>query len=506
MQKPQLNFWQIWNMCFGFFGIQFGFALQNSNVSRIFQTLGADYNDMTILWVAAPITGLLIQPIIGYFSDKTWGRLGRRRPYFLYGAIFASLSLFIMPNSPTLWIAAGMLWIMDAMINVSMEPFRAFVGDMLPRKQRAMGYAMQSFFIPVASVIASSMPWMLSNWFDVNSTAELGVIPDTVRYSFYAGGVVFLLAVGWTVFSTKEYSPEELEAFEKAERLLDNAEEPKEANRSVKQFFQGGVIWLLVGVIGTILVMLNIEALDKNLILLTGGLVFFGLCQITAGLFEKPTQMNASKRNGFSLVMVDLFNMPETMRQLAVVQFFSWFAFFAMWTSTTTAITSHHFGTSDVSSVAYSEGADWVGVLFSAYNLASVLAALTIPLVVKMFNLRIAHMINLVLGGCGFISFIFIDDPDWLIASMVGIGFAWASILSIPYALLSNSVPMKKMGLFMGIFNIFIVLPQILAASILGFLVSKLFAGETIYALVIGGSSMLLAAVLTLRVKQPKVL
>ena len=213
--KPQLNFWQIWNMCFGFMGIQFGFALQNSNVSRIFQTLGADYSNMAILWVAAPITGLLVQPIIGYFSDNTWNRLGRRKPYFLFGAIAASLSLFIMPNSPTLWVAAGMLWIMDASINVSMEPFRAFVGDMLPRKQRAMGYAMQSFFIGVASVIASSLPWMMTNWFDISNVAEPGMLPDTVKFAFYAGGVVFLLAVLWTIYSTKEYSPAELKPFKK---------------------------------------------------------------------------------------------------------------------------------------------------------------------------------------------------------------------------------------------------------------------------------------------------
>jgi len=499
MQKPQLSFWQIWNMCFGFFGIQFGFALQNANVSRIFQTLGADYNEMTILWVAAPITGLIVQPIIGYMNDNTWGKLGRRRPYFLYGAIIASLAILVMPNSPTLWIAAGMLWVMDASINVSMEPFRAFVGDMLPRKQRAMGYAMQSFFIAVGSVVASSLPWMLTNWFGVSNSAEIGVIPESVKYAFYTGGVIFLLAVSWTVISTREYSPEEFQAFEAAERELDNNTDESVPNRSAKQFFRGGFGWTGVGVMSTVLVMLNIQQLDKNLMLLTCGLIFFGLCQIIAGLLQHKGNSN----NGFSHVMVDLFNMPETMKQLAVVQFFSWFPFFAMWTSTTAAITSYHFGTSDVASATYNEGADWVGVLFSAYNLTSVVAAISIPLVVKQFSLRTAHMINLTLGGLGFIAFIFIKDPDWLILPMIGIGFAWASILSVPYALLSNVLPMKKMGLFMGIFNFFIVLPQILAASILGFMISKFFDGQTIYALVIGGVSMLLAGILTLRVKQP---
>ena len=357
--KPQLNFWQIWNMCFGFMGIQFGFALQNSNVSRIFQTLGADYSNMAILWIAAPITGLIVQPIIGYFSDNTWNRLGRRKPYFLYGAIAASLSLFIMPNSPTLWVAAGMLWIMDASINVSMEPFRAFVGDMLPRKQRAMGYAMQSFFIAVASVIASSLPWMMANWFDISNVAEPGVLPDTVKFSFYAGGVIFFLAVLWTIYSTKEYSPEQLKAFQEAEDS--NRTEETFIARSAKKYFTGGGIWLLVGLISFALVATNIEKLDKSLFILAGGFCFFAICQLIAGLMKKN-----NSHNGFAQVMSDLFSMPETMKQLAFVQFFSWFPFFAMWTYTTAAVTEFHFGSSDVTSSAFNEGADWVGVLFSS--------------------------------------------------------------------------------------------------------------------------------------------
>ena len=214
--KPQLNFWQIWNMCFGFIGIQFGFALQNSNVSRIFQTLGAEVDDIPILWIAAPVTGLLVQPIIGYMSDNTWNRFGRRRPYFLVGAVLATAALFYMPNSPALWVAAGMLWIMDASINISMEPFRAFVGDMLPNKQRTQGFAMQSFFIGVGAVVASALPWMMTNWFDIANTAPLGEIPDSVKYSFYCGGAALFLAVTWTVMKTKEYSPEELAQHEAA--------------------------------------------------------------------------------------------------------------------------------------------------------------------------------------------------------------------------------------------------------------------------------------------------
>ena len=495
--KPQLNFWQIWNMCFGFMGIQFGFALQNSNVSRIFQTLGADYSNMAILWIAAPITGLIVQPIIGYFSDNTWNRLGRRKPYFLYGAIAASLSLFIMPNSPTLWIAAGMLWIMDASINVSMEPFRAFVGDMLPRKQRAMGYAMQSFFIAVASVVASSLPWMMANWFDISNVAAPGLLPDTVKFSFYAGGVIFLLAVLWTIYSTKEYSPEQLEAFQNAEEqpLSEEFFTP----RTAKKYFTGAAAWLLLGLISFVIIALNVEQLDKSLFILAGGFCFFAICQLVAGLMAKN-----NSNNGFAQVMSDLFSMPQTMRQLAFVQFFSWFPFFAMWTYTTAAVTEFHFGSSDVTSAAFNEGADWVGVLFSAYNLTSVFAAICIPMVVKYFNLRIAHMINLFLGGAGFISFLFINDPTLLIVSMIGIGFAWASILSVPYAILANALPAKKMGLYMGIFNFFIVLPQILAASILGFLITKVFDNQPVYALVVGGASMLLAGLLTLRVKEPE--
>ncbi len=497
--KPQLNFWQIWNMCFGFFGIQFGFALQNSNVSRIFQTLGADYSNITILWVAAPITGLVVQPIIGYMSDRTWNKLGRRRPYFLYGAILASFALFFMPNSPTLWIAAGMLWIMDASINVCMEPFRAFVGDMLPQKQRGMGYAMQSFFISVAAVVASALPWIMSNWFDISNQAEQGVVPDSVKFAFYAGGAIFLVSVLWTVRSTKEYSPEELAAFEKAEENQLEESDLVNPTRSAKSFFLGGILWTGVGILLTSLVLINIEVLHRNLLLLTIGLITFGLLQIIAGSLENYNKGD----NGFSHVMVDLFNMPLTMKKLAPVQFFSWFPFFAWWSSATPAITSFHYHTSDTTSAVYAEGADWVSLLMSVYNIAAVFAAVLIPVMIKYLSVKSTHLTNLLIGGCSFISFVLISNPLLLIIPMIGVGFAWASILSLPYALLSNALPANKMGLFMGIFNFFIVLPQILAASILGFLVNHFFAGESIYALVIGGASMIIAALLTTRVEQP---
>lgn len=498
--KPQLNFWQIWNMCFGFLGIQFGFALQNANVARIFETLGADYSNMAILFVAAPITGLIVQPIIGYLSDNTWNKLGRRRPYFLWGALAACAALLVMPNSPALWFAAGMLWIMDASINVCMEPTRAFVGDMLPKKQRATGYAMQTFFIGVGAVVASALPWMMTNWFGISNTAEAGIIPDSVKFAFYAGGVVLLLAVLWTVYSTKEYSPEELEAFEKAENALSGMSEPEKVVRTTEQYFKSGGIWTLAGLFLSALLINYIDSLDKGLFILTGGITIFGLCQFIAGYLCQRGFSHA----GFAVVMNDLFDMPQTMKQLAVVQFFSWFPFFAMWTFMTAAITSHHYGTDDPTSSLYNEGADWAGVLSSVYNGTTIFAAMLIPVVVRMFNLRIAHMINLFLGGCGFISFLFIKDPQWLVLPMIGVGFAWASILGVPYAMLSNSLPANKMGMFMGIFNYFIVLPQILAASILGFLVTKVFDGQPIFAMVVGGCSMLLAGVLTLRVKEPK--
>lgn len=498
--KPQLSFWNIWNMCFGFLGIQFGFALQNANVSRIFETLGADYNNLAILWVAAPITGLVVQPIIGYLSDNTWNSLGRRRPYFLWGAIAASLALFIMPNSPTLWVAAGMLWIMDASINVSMEPFRAFVGDMLPKKQRGTGYAMQTFFIGIGAVVASALPWMMTNWFDISNTAEAGVLPDSVKFAFYAGGTIFFLAVGWTVYSTREYSPEQLKAFEEAEQELEVGEQEYIAPRTGAQYLRGGAVFTLIGAVLAVVIATNIDLLDKNLFILAGMFVTFGACQLIAWFMDS----NSKTENGFYEVIGDLFTMPTAMRQLAVVQFFSWFPFFAMWIYMTSGVTSHHFGTTDPTSAAYNDGADWVGILYAVYNGTTVFAAMIIPILVRKTNLRVTHLVNLYLGGLGYLSFLIIKDPDLLVIPMVAVGFAWASVLSVPYAILSNSLPAAKMGVYMGVFNFFIVIPQILAASILGFIVTRIFDGQPIYALMVGGVSMILAGILTLRVKEPE--
>ncbi|WP_298441824.1 MFS transporter [uncultured Ferrimonas sp.] len=491
-EKPQLSFWQIWNMCFGFLGIQFGFALQNGNVSRIFQTLGADMDTLPILWIAAPLTGLLVQPIIGHFSDKTWTRLGRRRPYFLYGAIATSLALVVMPNASALWMAAGTLWILDAAINVSMEPFRAFVGDNLPKRQQAQGYSMQSFFIGVGAVVASAMPWLLEKA-GVNNTAAAGTLPDTVIYSFYAGAVVLLLAVGWTVFSSKEYSPEQLASFEES-----HSAEYQLQQRSAPQWQRSGLMWALPGVLATAVVALF--ALDKELYILTLGLAVFGLLQLWLSRGQR-----AADGSGVTSVMNDLFSMPTAMKRLAVVQFFSWFALFAMWIYMTPAVTSTHFGSTDPASALYNQGANWVGMLFAGYNGFAAIAALIIPLLVRLLGLRGAHQFNLLLGAAGFMSFLWIDNPDLLMVAMVGVGFAWASILSLPYAMLAGCLPVQKLGVYMGIFNFFIVIPQLVAATVLGLLLRLGFNSEPIYALFIGAVSWVIAAVAVFAVQDDSV-
>lgn len=490
-KHPRLSFWQIWNMSFGFLGIQFGFALQNANVSRIFETLGADIGSIPILWIAAPVTGLIVQPIIGHMSDNTWNRLGRRRPFFLVGAILASLSLIIMPNSPFLWVAAGMLWIMDASINVSMEPFRAFVGDMLPAEQRTKGFAMQSFFIGVGAVIASALPYILSNWLNIPNVAPEGQIPLSVKYSFYIGAAVYFVAVMWTVISTKEYSPEQLASFEAAKSEEDRLKQhERDQLLPAERFLKSAPMWIVLGLLMTLLV--YFMKLEAELYILTAGLTIFGLIQLITGRMIGLGKTT----NGFVVVINDLFRMPKTMAQLAVVQFFSWFALFAMWIYTTAAVTSHVYGTSDTTSELYNKGADWVGVMFAVYNGFAAMVAFLLPVIARISNRRITHAISLVAGGIGLISIYFVKDPNLLILSMLGVGLAWSSILSMPYAILSGSLPAHKMGTFMGIFNFFIVIPQILAASILGFFVATISGGQAIWALVLGGVSMFIAAIM----------
>ena len=500
-QKPRLSFWQIWNMSFGFFGIQMGFALQNANVSRIFQTLGAEIEAIPILWVAAPLTGLIVQPIIGYLSDRTWHpKWGRRRPFFLIGAILASVALIFMPNSPVLWIAAGMLWIMDASINVAMEPFRAFVGDNLPNEQRTMGFAMQSFFIGIGAYLASKLPYFLDQ-LGVSNTAPEGVIPDTVKFAFYIGGAAFLITVLWTVFTSKEYSPEEVAEFEGASEDEEFEEKkPMEWHREIGQkHIWIGISLLIISVISSLLVAhfeLKKELLLATILLIGGS----GLAALISGI----KQQSSNPYGGFIQMMNDVHFMPATMRDLAWVQFFSWFALFSMWIYTTSAVTADILGTTDTTSDVYNDGANLVGNLFANYNIIAAAVAFLLPVVAKQSSRRFTHFLALVCGGLGLASIYFINEPttwnlEWLPA--IGIGIAWASILSMPYAMLSSVLPVNKMGYYMGVFNFFIVIPQLVAASILGFLVSSIFGGQPIYALLVGGASMVVAGLLSLRVR-----
>lgn len=422
MPKLQhLSFGQIVNMSFGFFGIQFGFALQNANVSRIFQTLGADIDKIGYLWIAAPLTGLIVQPIIGYMSDRTWHRKwGRRRPFFFIGAVLASLALFVMPMSTELWMAAILLWVLDASINISMEPFRAFVGDKLPQPQRTLGFATQTFFIGLGAFIASLLPYILTNYFNVSNVAPEHQIPDSVKYSFYTGAVVFFLSVLWTVISSKEYPPENMEKW-------------KEENRQSK-------------------------GLSK------------GLVEITKGLFH----------------------LPKTMKQLAIVQFFTWVGFYCMWLYTTAAIAENVYGTTDAQSKAFQNAGDWVGVMFTVYNVVSFAAAFLLPWIANKISRTTTHLISLALGGIGLVMLIFIKDPDVLLAPMILVGIAWASTLTIPYAILAGSLPPEKMGFYMGVFNFFIVIPQLIASLTAGPAIKYIFHNQAIYALVIGGVSMII--------------
>ncbi|MDB5277046.1 MAG: transporter [Ferruginibacter sp.] len=498
VKKPILSLSQIINMSVGFLGIQFGFGLQNANVSRIFQSLGAKIDDIPILWIAAPLTGLIMQPVIGHLSDKTWSpRWGRRRPFFLIGAILASLALIFFPNVYALWMAAIMLWLLDASINISMEPFRAFVGDMLPDEQRTAGFAMQSFFIGIGAVVSSVLPYLLTKMGVANEAAP-GVIPNSVKISFYIGAAVFFLSVVYTVFTTKEYSPAELKSFESAEQQeVDHSI----ITTSVKSFYNKGFIWLITGaILSFLLYYYNVQhvemPLEKELYVLTFGIASFGLIQLAAGF-----SWSNNSKNGLVEVVNDLYKMPDTMKQLAVVQFFTWFALFAMWIYATPGLAQNIANTTDTSSKAYNEIGNWVGVLFGFYNGFSAFFAFLLPVLAKKTSRPMTHLICLVAGGLGLISFFIFKDKYLLILSMAGIGLAWSSILSMPYSMLTAALPSNKMGVYMGIFNFFIVIPQILAATLLGFFTKHLFNGNAIYTLVLGGALMIVAALLTLRIK-----
>ncbi|MDP4271562.1 MAG: MFS transporter [Bacteroidota bacterium] len=429
--KPQLSSAQIWTMSIGFLGIQAGFALQNANASRILQTFGADVGSLSWFWIVAPLTGMIIQPIIGHYSDHTWGRLGRRKPYFLAGALLAAVALVFMPNSamlsaivPPLLVGAGMLTLMNASFNVAMEPFRALVADLLPDNQRTLGFSVQTFLIGVGAVIGSWLPFILSEWMGVGKHTPNGEVPVNVIISFYAGAAMMVGAIAWTIIKTKEYPPE------------------------IHRQFQSD---------------------------------------------DQPAESHQHK--GLSVILKDIAGMPKTMKELGIVQFFSWFALFAMWVYTTPAVAQHVYGTIDPNSEAYQKAGDWVGVLFGVYNLVAMFFALALPGIAARTNRKITHAISLTFGAAGLISIFFITNPYWLILSMVGIGIAWASILAMPYAILAGAIPPAKMGVYMGIFNFFITIPQIISSLANGPIVKYVFHSDSMYAILMAGVCLLIAAV-----------
>jgi maltose/moltooligosaccharide transporter len=440
MEKRKLSFWQIWNMSFGFLGIQMGFALQNANASRILQIFGADVHELSWFWIIAPLMGLIVQPIIGYYSDKTWGKFGRRKPYFLVGAILASIGLVLMPQAdifiaflPALWVGAGFLMIMDASFNIAMEPFRALVGDNLRTDQRTAGFSIQTALIGFGAVIGSWLPYALTNWFGVSNETSQGVVPANLIWSFIIGAIILIISILVTITTTTEYSPEELASFDNDS--VDTTEE--EESSSLMDIFE------------------------------------------------------------------DFKKMPTTMRQLSWVQFFSWFGLFGMWVFATPAIAQHIYGLphTDSSSSTYQNAGDWVGILFGIYNLVSALYAFALPYIAKKIGRKRTHSISLIIGGLGLLSIYIMPNENWLIVSMIGVGIAWASILAMPYAILAGSISAKKMGVYMGIFNFFIVIPQIINALIGGPLVKYAYNNEAIFALMISGVSFLIAAALVYKVK-----
>jgi maltose/moltooligosaccharide transporter len=425
--KPRLTFWQLWNMSFGFFGIQFGLALQNVNTSRIFATLGTSMDDLALVWLAAPVTGLLVQPVIGYLSDNTWHpRWGRRRPFFFLGAVLAATALFLMPNSVAVWMAVAMLWLMDASINISMEPFRAFVGDKLDTSQQTAGFAMQTFLLGCGAVIASLLPIVFTNYLGVSNVPVNGGVPDSVRYSFYIGGAAFLLAVTWTVFTSTELPPPDLDRFE--------------AQRKHSRSF-------------------------------------------SVALRE---------------IMGGFAHMPKTMVQLAFVQFFSWIALFALWIYTGPGIADNVYNTTDPLSPGYQDAGNWVGVMFAVYNGMSALAAFVLPVLARRTSRKACHAVCLAIGGLSLASVFFIHDKHLLLIPMLGVGVAWASILTMPYAILVAALPPNRMGYYMGLFNFFIVIPQIVSGLVLGWFTKHMFGNHAVLTLVLGGVSMVIAAVLAL--------
>ncbi|MGK6356840.1 MFS transporter [Sphingomonas sp. DT-207] len=491
-EKPRQSFAGLWNISFGFFGIQIGFALQNANMSRIFQTFGAKIDDLSWLWIAAPLTGLLVQPVIGHMSDRTWlGRLGRRRPYFVAGALLAALSLFAMPLAPALLFAATLLWVLDASLNVSMEPFRAFVGDMLRKDQHATGYAVQTAFIGAGAVVGSIFPWVLEH-LGVSNAAEAGAIPDTVRYAFWFGGAALFLAVMWTVFTTREYSPDEMAAFDNITAAEDEA-----AHALAARSYRSSIAWIAVGAL--VILAVHPLALEKEVYLLGALLAGYGAASAAGIALARA----GSGTNMLSSIVGDFSGMPLLMKRLAVVQFFSWSALFIMWINTTPIVAQHFYGAPDAASPAYQRGANWVDVLFATYNGVAALAALTLlPFLAARIGQARTHIIGLLCGAAGYASFFVMPDARWLLLSEIGIGIAWASILAMPYAILASSLPQRKFGIYMGLFNIFVVVPQLLVATVMGSIMKRFFPGEPIWTMAFAAGTLVIAALAMRRVER----
>lgn len=476
-EKPRQTFGGLWNISFGYFGIQIAFALQNANVSRIFQSLGSAVDDLAFLWIAGPVTGLIVQPLIGYHSDRTWSRFGRRRPYFLAGAVLAALALLGLPNTGMLLVAAAFLWLLDASLNVAMEPFRAFAGDMTPDDQRAQAFAFQTCFIGAGAVVGSLAP-ALFNWLGIANTAPDGVIPPSVRYSFYLGALAMVISVGWTVLRVREYSPDEMTAFEGGAAVGDGeVQQPLVYPRS-------GPAWLIVGAI--LLVLVAALGLDKQLYVLGGGLAIFGLIQIGVRA--------TSATGALAHIVSDLAQMPVQMRQLAFAQFFTWIGFFIVWIYTTPVVTAQAFGAADTTSLAYNEGADWVGVMFAFYNGVAAIAAFLLPVLARRIGNAATHAVGLLCGAAGFVGLLLIREPHMLLLPMVGMGVAWASVLSMPYVILTRVLPPRKFGIYIGIFNFFVVIPQLVVATLMGGVMRSFFPGEPRWTMLVAALMMAAAA------------
>jgi maltose/moltooligosaccharide transporter len=487
MEKPRQGFWGLWNISFGFFGIQIGFALQNANASRIFQSLGTPIDELGLMWLAAPLTGLLVQPLIGHYSDRTWAKLGRRRPYFLAGAILSAFALFFMPNSPAIWAAAITLWVLDASLNISMEPFRAFVGDMLSRAQRPAGYAFQTAFIGAGAVVASAAPYVFEK-LGVANEAPPGVIPDTVRYGFYLGGALLFSAVLWTVLRTKEYAPEELAHFSESEEAVARDDAPLTA-------LPNGPYWMAGGAAaGALAYATNAP---KEAYLIAGALIVFGIAKMASRMLVQSGRAD----NVLSHVMSDLSTMPETMRKLSVAQFFTWGALIIMWIYTTPVVAQYAFGATDTASKTFNEAGNWVGILFGYQNIVSTIAAFLLPVAAKRIGAARTHFVALLIGAASYASYLFIHDKTLFFVPMTGIGIVWASILSMPYVILANALPQNKLGIYMGIFNFFIVLPQILVALLMGAMMKAWFPTEPVWTMAVAATVMTIAAFAMLRVE-----